>query len=89
MVGVPVYSGLDAEQRVYETGIIRRLYELRGDSVGDYREEEVPELREQGNDLVGLDMLQKQMESGNGLHSSTSKDQTELRISSNTDRQES
>ena len=89
MVGVPVYSGLDAEQRVYETGIIRRLYELRGDSVGDYREEEVPELREQGNELVDLDMLQKQMESGNGLHSAASTAQTEPRISRNTDRQES
>jgi len=89
MVGVPVYSGLDAEQRVYETGIIRRLYELRGDSVGDYSEEEVPELGDLGNDLVDLDVMQKQMESGNGLHSTISKDQTEPRISRNTDRQES
>ena len=71
MVGVPVYSGLDAEQRVFETGIIRRLYEVRGDSVGDYTEGEVPELGEPENDLVDLDMIQNQMEIGNGLHSNT------------------
>ena len=33
-VGVPVYSGLDAEQRVRETGIIRRLYEVKGGALG-------------------------------------------------------
>ncbi|HEY1350762.1 MAG TPA: hypothetical protein VGF67_14155 [Ktedonobacteraceae bacterium] len=43
-VGVPVYSGHDAEQRVIETGIIRRLYEVRGSEVGSYRAEDIPEL---------------------------------------------
>jgi hypothetical protein len=81
MVGVPVYSGLDAEKRVYETGIIRRLYEVRGDSVGDYTEEEVPELGEPRDDLVDLDMIRNPLESGNGLHSSTPEDQTESRTS--------
>jgi hypothetical protein len=87
MVGVPVYSGLDAEQRVYETGIIRRLYEVRGDSVGAYTEEEVPELGEPGKDLVDLDKIQNRLESGNGLHSKTSKDLTESRSSMKSDQQ--
>jgi hypothetical protein len=43
-VGVPVYSGRDAEQRVIETGIIRRLYEVKGSEVGSYRVEDIPEL---------------------------------------------
>ena len=84
-VGVPVYSGLDAEQRVYETGIIRRLYEVRGDSVGDYTEEEVPELAESRGDLVDLDTMQSPLESGNGLRQNTTEDQTESRTSRNAD----
>jgi hypothetical protein len=43
-VGVPVYSGRDAEQRIMETGIIRRLYAVKGSEVGDYRVEDIPEL---------------------------------------------
>jgi len=43
-VGVPVYSGRDAEQRVLETGIIRRLYGVKGTEVGTYRVEDIPEL---------------------------------------------
>lgn len=43
-VGVPVYSGHDAEERVKETGIIRRLYEVKGAEVGEYRVEDIPEL---------------------------------------------
>lgn len=45
-VGVPVYSGRDAEERVKETGVIRRLYQVKGAEVGDYRVEDVPELGE-------------------------------------------
>lgn len=43
-VGVPVYSGRDAEQRILETGIIRRLYAVKGSEVGTYRVEDIPEL---------------------------------------------
>lgn len=43
-VGVPVYSGRDAEQRVIETGIIKRLYDVKGTEVGSYRVEDIPEL---------------------------------------------
>jgi hypothetical protein len=44
-VGVPVYSGKDAEQRVLQTGIIRRLYAVRGKEVGEYQIEKLPEFR--------------------------------------------
>jgi hypothetical protein len=43
-VGVPVYSGRDAEQRILETGIIKRLYAVKGTEVGQYRVEDIPEL---------------------------------------------
>jgi hypothetical protein len=67
-VGVPVYSGLDAEQRVRETEIIRRLYEVKGESVGDYTEADVPELGEyQDRDVV----IQAPTGSKNGQHQST------------------
>ncbi len=45
-VGVPVYSGRDAEERVKETGVIRQLYKVKGTEVRDYREEDVAELGE-------------------------------------------
>jgi hypothetical protein len=45
-VGVPVYSGRDAEERVKETGIIQRLYKVKGTEVGNYRVEDIPELGE-------------------------------------------
>jgi hypothetical protein len=82
-VGVPVYSGLDAEQRVYETGIIRRLYEVRGDSVGDYTEDEVPELGEPRGGIVDLDVMRNSLESGNGLQQSTTGSQAESRKTRN------
>jgi hypothetical protein len=43
-VGVPVYSSKDAEERVIETGVIHRLYEVKGAEVGDYKVEDIPEL---------------------------------------------
>jgi len=43
-VGVPVYSGHDAEVRVLETGVIRQLYHVRGQSVTDYTTSYLPEL---------------------------------------------
>ena len=45
-VGVPVYSGRDAQQRVLETGVIRRLYEVRGQNVEVYKPTDIPELQE-------------------------------------------
>jgi len=43
-VGVPVYSGKDAQQRVEETKVIELLYRVRGQNVGKYTKEDVPEL---------------------------------------------
>jgi len=43
-VGVPVYSGRDAQKRVLETGVIRQLYAVRGQNVGVYKPTEIPEL---------------------------------------------
>lgn len=44
-VGVPVFSGKDAELRVLQTGVIRRLYAVRRSEVSDYKEDMLPELR--------------------------------------------
>jgi hypothetical protein len=35
-VGVPVFSGQDAEQRVLQTGVIKRLFAVSGKAEGDY-----------------------------------------------------
>lgn len=43
-VGVPVYSGKDAEERVRETCVIQHLYEVKGTEVDDYSVEDIPEL---------------------------------------------
>jgi hypothetical protein len=43
-VGVPVYSGKDAQQRVEETDVIDLLYRVRGQNVGKYTKDDVPEL---------------------------------------------
>jgi hypothetical protein len=43
-VGVPIFSGQDAENRVQETGVVKRLYSVRGKEVGEYKAEDVPEL---------------------------------------------
>jgi len=48
-VGVPVYSGKDAQQRVLETGVIRQLYGVRGQNVDIYPSEEIPELADGRN----------------------------------------
>ena len=43
-IGVPVYSGHNAEQRVMETGVIRQMYSIRGQNVSEYTADEIPEL---------------------------------------------
>src|SRR6266536_1731611 len=43
-VGVPVYSGRDAAERVRETCVIQRLYEVKGTEVDEYTAEDIPEL---------------------------------------------
>jgi len=43
-VGVPVYSGKDAQERVLETGVINQLYKVRGQNVDTYAPGEIPEL---------------------------------------------
>lgn len=43
-VGVPIFSGQDAENRVQETCVVKRLYSVKGQEVGDYKAEDVPEL---------------------------------------------
>lgn len=52
-VGVPVYSGADADQRVLETGVIRQLYYVRGQNVGRYTQNEIPELNENMSNGTG------------------------------------
>jgi hypothetical protein len=49
-VGVPVYSSRDAQDRVLETGIIRRVYEVRGQNVAAYSSTDVPELQVDGDE---------------------------------------
>lgn len=44
-VGVPVYSGKDAEQRVLKTGVIKNLYRVKGVEVDPFNEQEFPELQ--------------------------------------------
>lgn len=51
-VGVPVYSGRDAQLRVEETGVIDLIYRVRGQNVSTFTKKEVPEL--------GLPLLQTQ-----------------------------
>ena len=46
-VSNPIYSGNAAMQRVVGTGVIRRLYEVRGRDVTPYTAEELPELANQ------------------------------------------
>lgn len=42
--GVPVYSGLDAENRVAQTGVLYELYRVRRQNIGKYTAQEIPEL---------------------------------------------
>jgi len=44
-VSIPVYSGQDAQERVIETGIISRLYQLRGQDTPIDSPKDMPELR--------------------------------------------
>ncbi|HLG64604.1 MAG TPA: hypothetical protein VKY19_21880 [Ktedonosporobacter sp.] len=44
-IGVPVYSGQDAEKRVLDTGVIKRLYQVKRLHVKDYPDEDIPELQ--------------------------------------------
>lgn len=43
-VGVPIYSGYDAEQHVRSTGVICQLYKFKEPNVDNYRSEDIPEL---------------------------------------------
>ncbi len=52
-VGVPIFSGRDAEERVQATGVIKSLYQRRGKEVGTYRIEELPEFAEPGKTVPG------------------------------------
>ncbi len=45
-VGVPVYSGYDAEQRVRETGVICQLYKFKEPNVDNYDPTDIPELED-------------------------------------------
>src|SRR5450755_440788 len=51
-VGVPIFSGKDAEQRVKETNVVKKLYSVRGQEVSAYKVEEIPELQENGKDAI-------------------------------------
>lgn len=57
-VAVPVYSGRDAERRVIESGVIQRLYEVKGVEVDDFCEDDILELgpyhpaSQQGNHVI-------------------------------------
>lgn len=46
-VGVPIFSGKDAEERVQSTGVLKRLFEAKGEEVGDYKLDDLPELQVQ------------------------------------------
>lgn len=61
-VGVPVYSGRDAQLRVEETNVIELIYRVRGQNVSTFTKKEVPEL--------GLPLLQTQQYEDEPPHSS-------------------
>lgn len=44
-VGVPVFSGQDAEQRVLQTGVIKKLFAVSGKAEGDYPIDKLPEFQ--------------------------------------------
>lgn len=44
-VGVPIFSGRDAEQRALDACVIKRLYDVKGPEVGDYDAQDIPELK--------------------------------------------
>lgn len=45
LVGVPVYSGQDAESRVIKTDIIRRIYQVKRLNVQEYEQGDIPEFQ--------------------------------------------
>jgi hypothetical protein len=47
-IGVPVYSGKDAEERVLDSGVVYQLYNVRGQNVGVYTPNDIPELAPSG-----------------------------------------
>lgn len=47
LVGVPVYSGQDAENRILETGVIKRIYQVKRLNVHEYALGDIPELQDQ------------------------------------------
>lgn len=56
-IGVPVYCGRNAERRVRETGIISRMYSVRGQNVGTYTSDEIPELADDPHILASDDYV--------------------------------
>jgi hypothetical protein len=56
-VGVPVYSGRSAERRVRETGVISRMYSVRGQNVGTYTVDEIPELADDSQKITSDDYV--------------------------------
>lgn len=70
-VGVPVYSGKDAQERVEDTGVIDLIYRVRGQNVSTFTKKDVPEL---GLPLLPTlphlqeDELPQSVSSANGLH---------------------
>jgi hypothetical protein len=55
LVGVPVYSGQDSENRVIETGIIKRIYRVKRLNVREYELGDIPELRDDDVDGVATE----------------------------------
>src|SRR5579885_1265757 len=49
-VGVPIFSGSDAEQRVQLTGVIKSLYAVHGEEVGTYKVEDLPEFADRSKE---------------------------------------
>ena len=43
-IGIPVYSGRDAEERVIKTGVVEQVYKVRRQGVESYLPEDIPEL---------------------------------------------
>jgi hypothetical protein len=44
MGGIPIYSGYNIEISVIQQDIVRRLYEVKDRSVGNYTPSQIPEL---------------------------------------------
>jgi hypothetical protein len=72
-VGIPIYSGYGSGQRVYQQGLIYKLYRVRGLSIGDYTTTQVPELTNPEQELLEQEKLTIQNNQNN--HSKQSRTQ--------------